>query len=108
MTDRKNLNVTDTEFKELKRVVNTHMNYGIEYNEKMNKLFAERLQSMIVKTDSSRASSSPKSSIATDSAIRADKSDIISDTSSETVEEYCENNIKFIIEKQEKEHVIIV
>ena len=33
MIQRENLKVTDIEFKQLKRIVNTHMNYGIEYNE---------------------------------------------------------------------------
>ena len=58
MINKENMNLTDIEIKHLKRIVNTHMNYGIEYNEKMNFLLANRLNSMIENTDSSVSSNS--------------------------------------------------
>ena len=112
MIQRDNIDVTDEEYKELKRVVNTHMNYGIEYNKKMNNLFATRLQSMIVKSESSSSSNnSPKSLPDSNIAVRGcENSECNTDLSDESVIEIItEDNIKFLIEeKPDREKVVII
>ena len=112
MIQRENLKVTDIEFKQLKKIVNTHMNYGIEYNERMNYLLAERLNSMIEKTDSSVSSNSPKSSVLSNTAVidNNDDNECKTETSEESVENIIPVNIKFFIEESDgsREEVIIV
>ena len=112
MIQRENLKVTDIEFKQLKKIVNTHMNYGIEYNERMNYLLAERLNSMIEKTDSSVSSNSPKSSVLSNTAVidNNDDNECKTETSEESVENIIPENIKFFIEESDgsREEVIIV
>ena len=112
MIQRENLKVTDVEFKQLKRIVNTHMNYGIEYNEKMNSLLANRLNSMIENTDSSVSSNSPKSSVLSNTAVidDNDNNECKTETSDESVENIIPENIKFFIEESDgsREEVVIV
>ena len=112
MIQRENLRVTDIEFKQLKRIVNTHMNYGIEYNEKMNSLLANRLNSMIENTDSSVSSNSPKSSVLSNTAVidDNDNNECKTETSDESVENIIPENIKFFIEESagSREEVVIV
>ena len=112
MIQRENLKVTDVEFKQLKRIVNTHMNYGIEYNEKMNSLLANRLNSMIENTDSSVSSNSPKSSVLSNTAVidDNDNNECKTETSEESVENIIPENIKFFIEESDgsREEVVIV
>ena len=87
MINKENMNLTDIEIKHLKRIVNTHMNYGIEYNEKMNSLLANRLNSMIENTDSSVSSNSPKSSVLSNIAVvgNNDNNECKTETSEERV-----------------------
>ena len=106
MIQRENLKVTDIEFKQLKKIVNTHMNYGIEYNDRMNYLLAERLNGMIEKTDSSVSSNSPKSSVLSNN----DDNECKTEASEESIVNIMSENIKFFIEEMDgsREEVIIV
>ena len=88
------------------------MNYGIEYNEKMNSLLANRLNSMIENTDSSVSSNSPKSSVLSNIAVvgNNDNNECKTETSEESVEYIFPDNIKFFIEEKDgsREEVVIV
>ena len=115
MIQRENLKVTDIEFKQLKKIVNTHMNYGIEYNDRMNYLLAERLNGMIEKTDSSVSSNSPKSSVSSNSPKSSvlsnnDDNECKTEASEESIVNIMSENIKFFIEEMDgsREEVIIV
>ena len=102
MIQRENLKVTDVEFKQLKKIVNTHMNYGIEYNEKMNYILAKRLNNMIEKTDSSVSSNSPKSSVLSNTVVIDNNHDNECKT-----EESIENIKFFIVEKDVVEKDVV-
>jgi hypothetical protein len=78
----------------------------------MNSLLANRLNSMIEKTDSSVSSNSPKSSVLSNTAVIDNKDDNECNTeaSEESVVNITPDNIKFFIEEKDssREEVVIV
>ena len=89
------------------------MNYGIEYNKKMNNLFSNRLQSMMVKSEgSSSSNNSPKSLANSNEAVKGseylESNTELSEAS--VVEIITEDNIKFLIKEKndDREEVVII